>query len=81
MQLYFLFQSISQSFTGGFKIMPGLEVHPELCFHSEKASHSQGSCCLAERVKFRESLQRLAVQAFLPLQVECSVAACVNGDR
>ena len=45
MQLNFLLQPVCQGFPRRFKIIPSLEVHPELRFHSEKASHPQGSVC------------------------------------
>jgi hypothetical protein len=41
----FLIQSVSEGFTRGFEIVPGLEVHPELCLHSKEAAKSQGCIC------------------------------------
>lgn len=35
-------QPFGQSIAGGFKVVPGLQIHPELGFHREKASRSQG---------------------------------------
>jgi hypothetical protein len=40
-----LIQSVGQSFSSCFKIIPSLQIHPELRFHPKEAAQPQGRIC------------------------------------
>ena len=45
MNLHLPIEPARQALAGGFKVEPGLQIHPELSFHCKKAPQSQGRIC------------------------------------